>query len=235
MKKLSIVIPVYNALDSFKITLQSVINNTNNLYEIIIVDDYSDEETRYFIDNLRLKDDLNCRLIKTRNVKHSWTNASWNVGVTLASGDYIAVLNSDITLSKGWDSALIKVLKTKTIACPYEQRRSGLIKLDPLIEKIDPKMIKGACFMFRDFNKWGLFPISRSLVHWAGDNYLADRANEMDGVGFTKCAIITHSISQSGRLIDKDLYKKVTLQDVLNYQEFSGRDMSLVLDQIRPS
>lgn len=231
MKKLSIVIPVFNALDSLKITLRSVINNTDNLYEIILVDDYSEEPTRAFIDGLRLDDSLNCRLIKTRNIKHSWTNASWNMGVHLASGDYIAIMNSDVSVNKGWDTALIDLFKTVTVACPYEMENGGAIhKLDPIIEQVDPKMIKGALFMFeaKEKNNW-LFPIPSILTHWCGDNWIADRANRKKGVGFTKGAIITHGVTHSGRLIPKDEYLKVCRKDVQTYQKFSGRDMSLVL------
>ena len=233
MKKLSIVIPVFNALESLKITLHSVINNTDNLYEIILVDDYSDEESRSFIDGLRLETSLNCRLTKTRNPKHLWTNASWNIGVSLSTGDYIAILNSDISVSPHWDTALIEQLKTATIACPYEQRNNVLTTLDPLIEKVHPGMIKGACFMFESGYKFDwLFPIPEIFTHWCGDNFLADRAYRAKGVKFCKGAIITHGITHSGRLIDPEVYKKVCRQDVLNYQQFSGRDMSLVLEQI---
>jgi len=233
--RLSIVIPVYNALDSLKITLQSVINNTDNLYEIILVDDFSDEPTRAFIDRLRLQDNLNCRLTKTRNPQHSWTNASWNMGVKLATGDYIAILNSDVSVSNHWDSALIEQLKTATIACPYEKKANGSVqKLDPIIEKVDPLMLKGACFMFEATYKFDwLFPIPDYLFrHYCGDNFLADRANRVKGVKFTYGAMITHAISQSGKLVKPDEYKRICIQDVENYQAFSGRDMSLVLEQI---
>jgi glycosyltransferase involved in cell wall biosynthesis len=206
------------------------------LYEIILVDDYSNEEARAFIDGLRIEDSLNCRLIKTRNVKHSWTNASWNIGVKLSTGDYIAILNSDISVSPHWDTVLIEQLSRSTIACPSEDTGQGIITLDPLIAQVDPKMIKGACYMFEAQYKhdW-LFPIPDMFTHWCGDNYLADRANRIKGVSFTGQALITHGVTQSGRLIDPKLYKAVCLQDVLNYQKFSNRDMSLVLEQIRPS
>lgn len=228
--RLSIVIPVYNALESLKITLMSVVNNTDNLYEIILVDDYSDEPTRAFIDGLRLEDSLNCRLIKTRNPKHSWTNASWNIGVALTTGEVIAVMNSDISVAPHWDTELIKILHTHTIACPLEQKADGSIqKLDPLIEKVDPGMIKGACFMFRAMYKhnW-LFPIPENLVHWYGDRYLADRANKDKGVGFTEKAMITHAITQSGRLVDPKLYLDTIYQDLLSYEKLSGKDESLI-------
>lgn len=229
MTEFSIVIPVFNAVESLKLTLQSVINNTWGDFEVILVDDYSDEETRHFIDILHFDDSLNIRLIKTRNCKHSWTNASWNAGVALASGDYIAILNSDVTVSKNWNYYLRKTLCEATIACPMEETDKGAIDLDPVVKLVDAKMLKGACFMFERIDLELLFPIPNCLVHWCGDNYLADIANKERGVKFNPDATITHGITHSGRLIDKTTYLKTCRKDVLTYQQMSGRDMSLVL------
>jgi glycosyltransferase involved in cell wall biosynthesis len=221
---LSVVIPVFNARESLVKTLNSVIDNTKNLSEIILVDDHSRKKTQEFIKNFRAP----VKLVKVRNQKHSWTNFSWNTGVKLASSENIAVLNSDILLSKDWDEYLIKILAKKTIACPSELVKNKVIKLDPLIGQIDPGMIKGACFMFKKKDRTKLFPIPAVLLHWYGDNYLADRANELKGVGFSSEAVIRHAASTSGNLINKKAYKRRTIEDVKTYQLLSGRDMSLV-------
>lgn len=221
---LSVVIPVFNSRDSLLETLNSVINNTKNLNEIILVDDHSRNKTQTLIKNFRAL----VRVIKVRNQKHSWTNHSWNIGVQLASSDYIAMLNSDITLSKDWDEYLIKILAKKTMACPSEAVRGKIIQLDPVIEQIDPGMIKGACFMFKKKDRHKLFPIPAVLVHWCGDNYVADRANELKGVGFSKKAIIRHSASTSASLINPKAYQRRIIEDIKTYQLLSGRDMSLI-------
>ena len=237
MKKLSVVIPVFNAVESLKITLQSLLNTTDNLYEVVIVDDCSSQETRDFINSLQFDLLLDIRLTKTHNPKHSWTNASWNHGVRLATGDFIAVLNSDITLSPHWDTELIALLEKRqcSIACPMEVRGDKLVSLDPIIQQVDPRMIKGACFMFRRQETKKFFPIPPELTHWCGDNYLADRANESKGVAFCASATITHAITQSGRLVDRKLYNETVYNDVIRYQHLSGRNMTLVLEQITPS
>lgn len=232
--RVSVVIPVFNSLNTLQKTIQSVLNNSDHLFELVLVDDFSDQPTQDFINSLQLDPKLEVRVTKTRNPKHSWTNASWNMGVRLATGDFIAVLNSDITVSPHWDTNLISMLDKKhcSIACPLEQRGSKQITLDPIIEKVDPHMIKGACFMFRRQETKKLFPIPQELTHWCGDNWLADRANEARGVAFCAGAIITHAITQSGKLIDKKLYHQITYNDVIAYQTLSGRDMSLVLKEI---
>lgn len=232
---LSVVIPVYNALEHLKITLQSLVNNTDNLTELIIVDDASDKETREFIEGLKMRDDMNVTLIKIRLKNHSWTNAAWNKGVAHATSDYIAVANSDITFSPHWDVHLIHKLQRSAVACPVEDRNGTMVELDPVIEQVDPGMIKGACFMFKRRDIGVMFPIPEQLVHWCGDNYIADRANEIAGVSWSEHAIITHAITQSGRLIDKKLYWSTVHKDVLAYQKMSGRKMDRVLKEIMPS
>lgn len=233
--RLSIVIPVYNALEHFKTTLQSLANNTDSFDELIIVDDASDKETRDFIEGLKLHPNLNADLIKIRLKNHSWTNAAWNKGVAHANSDHIAVVNSDITFSPHWDTHLIHKLQRATIACPLENRGGTLVSLDPVIEATDPNMIKGACFMFKRKDVGAMFPIPEQLVHWCGDNHLADRANELAGVAWSEHATITHATTQSGRLIDKKLYWETVYKDVLAYQKLSGRKMDRVIKEIMPS
>lgn len=230
MKKLSVVIPVHNALPSLQKTLRSLIHSTDNLYELVIVDDFSDSPTKEYLNALRIDPTFKVRLTKTFNPTHSWTNASWNIGVRLATGDFIAVLNSDITLSPHWDSELIKLLDKKhcTIACPVEKRGEFDIMLDPLIERVDPRMIKGACFMFRRQDIRNLFPIPDYLTHWYGDRLLADRANCKKGVAFSAHAIITHQISQSGKTVSPDVYYRTIYQDLLNYEKNFNKDESLI-------
>jgi glycosyltransferase involved in cell wall biosynthesis len=227
---LTVVIPIYNALDHVKSTLHSVINTTQNLSEIVLVDDHSDEETRLFIDGLVLEQSLPIRLTKTRNPVHSWTNASWNIGVSLSTQEYVAVINSDILLSKNWDRHLITLLQTCTIACPMEKRGETLIKLDPIIESVQPGMILGSCFMFKRTDIHKLLPIPKQLVHYCGDNWLADAASYEDGVKFSSKSVITHAVSGSGRLISREEYHRITFCDVMKYQELSGQDMSLILN-----
>lgn len=236
---ISVVIPVYNALEEFKQTLVSVIYATKNLSEIVIVDDCSDEETREFIETLRVDDSLDIRLIKTRNPEHSWTNASWNIGVQLATQPYIAVLNSDITLSSNWDEYLIETLEGAMIACPFERRGDEIFNLYDIHKKVHPEMIKGSCFMFKREDVHYLFPIPSELTHWCGDHFLADQATRYvtlhdfrAPVKFDRRAIITHKPSSSGRLINEEEYNKVIKEDVLNYQKMSNRNMKPILEAV---
>jgi glycosyltransferase involved in cell wall biosynthesis len=231
---ISVVIPVKDSLDTLKTTLQSIVY-APTLREIIIVDDCSDNDTQNFIDGLRLDPGMNIRLTRTRNPVHSWTNHSWNVGVHLASQPYIAVVNSDIEVTSRWDVYLTPKLKYYTIVCPHEQVNGKIIKLDPLLHKVDPNMIKGAFYMFKIEDRDKLFPIPTQLTHWYGDRLISDRANELRGVGWSNDVIITHKASSSGRLIPKKEYDAVIHQDLYNYEKLTGKREELIRAELRLS
>jgi glycosyltransferase involved in cell wall biosynthesis len=227
---ISIILPVYNARKYVEITLKSIFKNTYHDFELIIIDDASDEYTNEFLLSLKVDENYTkCkRLLKIRNTTQQWVNHNWNMGVDYAEGDYIAVLNSDIVLSENWDRYLAAGLYNATVTCPWEhtKNRPELYKLDPIIEKFCPNMIKGACFMFKKQDADKLFPIPAELKHWCGDNWVADRAEELEGVKFVKLATIYHYMTRSGKEVDKRVYFKTVAKDLVNYQKLSGRDMS---------
>lgn len=220
---LSIVIPVHNAHEFLGQTLLSLVATTHFDFELILIDDFSKEETRKYVQGVEiLAPGITVR--KIFNSEHKWTNYCWNIGASEANGVYVAILNSDIILSQGWDKILMKGLKTATISCPYEDGR----RLDPVIEKVAPNMIKGACFMFKKSDVHKLFPIPAEIKHWCGDNWLADRAERWGKVVFCPDAKIKHFISQSAATVPKEEFRVRILEDLDAYEKISGRDMSLI-------
>ena len=90
----SIIIPVYNTQIAFlKDCFQSVKNQTYNNYEVIIIDDGSNEETKAFLKNYE----------KEYRIIHQPTNKGIVIGrktgVSNAKGDYIIFLDSDDILN----------------------------------------------------------------------------------------------------------------------------------------
>lgn len=225
---ISIVLPVYNAKSFVENTLLSIARSTVNPFELIIIDDNSDKETKEFLESVRI-DLPGCSLKLIRNKKQMWINHNWNIGASVATQPYIAFLNSDITLSKGWDEALINDLKHCTISCPYEKRGGKLYGVDPLIASCQVGMIKGMCFMIKSSDVKDLFPIPSQLFHFCGDNYLAWKAKRMEGVNLTVNATITHAVTASGRLVDRQTYNHLTIRDVLEFEKLSKLNFDPIL------
>ncbi len=90
MKKVSIVIPVYNNSPYLDECLKSVIQQTYKNLEIIIVDDNSTDNSLEVIEGYH---DKRIRVLKLR--KNSGAAIARNKGVEIATGDYLCFLDSD--------------------------------------------------------------------------------------------------------------------------------------------
>lgn len=89
----SIVIPTYNSSKTILRAINSVIKTLEGLdgYEIIIIDDGSDDDTNDVIKN-KFRDNS---LIKYYYQDNKGVSSARNAGVTLSNKDYIAFLDSD--------------------------------------------------------------------------------------------------------------------------------------------
>ncbi len=90
MKKVSVIIPVYNNSPYLDECMDSVINQTYENLEIIIVDDDSTDNSLEVIGKYR---DKRIKVIKLR--KNSGAAIARNKGTEIATGDYLCFLDSD--------------------------------------------------------------------------------------------------------------------------------------------
>lgn len=95
MPKYSIIIPVYNVEKYLKRTLDSVFNQTEQNFEVIIVNDGSTDKSIEIAKKYKVK------IIDT---KHVSVSEARNIGVKHAKGDYLIFLDSD----DYWDKNLLK-------------------------------------------------------------------------------------------------------------------------------
>ena len=90
-KQISVIIPVYNSEATVKRCLDSVAAQTFKSYEVVIVDDGSNDGSARIIDSF-CKSNAGFRCIKTEN---RGVSAARNTGIEAAEGDYIAFVDSD--------------------------------------------------------------------------------------------------------------------------------------------
>ena len=86
----SVVIPTHNRAHLIGWTIQSVLNQTYQDFEIIVVDDASSDNTEEIVSNI--KDD---RIRYIRHEKNKGAPAARNTGIKAAKGEYIAFQDSD--------------------------------------------------------------------------------------------------------------------------------------------
>ena len=94
--KVSVIITTYNRADLLPRAVNSVLSQTYDDYEIIIVDDCSTDHTQ---DVIRRFNDSRVRSIRHDRNQHQ--SASINTGIHHARGKYIAFLDDDDELSPG--------------------------------------------------------------------------------------------------------------------------------------
>ncbi|MBR6099179.1 glycosyltransferase family 2 protein [bacterium] len=106
MPKVSVIIPIYNALDDVKLCLDSVVNNFNfELGDVLFINDCSNTDTTEYLGRLvsvhpnikLLENDENLGFVKT-----------CNKGMTLAKGDIVVLLNSDTKIPAEFCERIIK-------------------------------------------------------------------------------------------------------------------------------
>jgi glycosyltransferase involved in cell wall biosynthesis len=89
MPVISVIIPVYNAEATIRETIQSVLNQTFSDFELIVINDGSQDSTLEIISNIPDP------RIKVFSYPNSGPQKSRNRGIKKATGDYLAFLDAD--------------------------------------------------------------------------------------------------------------------------------------------
>lgn len=104
MKKISIIIPVYNAEQYIDNCLKSLIGQTYKNIEIILVDDGS-KDSSY---DICLEYSKKYSFIKIFHKTNGGPSSARNLGISKASGDYICFVDSDDTVSEYYVEKLLE-------------------------------------------------------------------------------------------------------------------------------
>lgn len=93
MAKVSIIVPVYNVENYIEKCLQSLVNQTIEDIEIIVVNDGSTDKSKEIIEKY-IKENLSSNIIYVEKENGGLSDAR-NYGMNYATGEYIAFLDSD--------------------------------------------------------------------------------------------------------------------------------------------
>ena len=100
--KISIIIPVYNVENTIRRCLDSVLAQTYDLLEIIVVDDGSIDKTADILDTYQDK------RLKVIHQKNSGQGVARNVGIRYATGDYVGFVDGDDAIDKHMYSRMLR-------------------------------------------------------------------------------------------------------------------------------
>ncbi|MFO7792179.1 MAG: glycosyltransferase family 2 protein [Candidatus Saliniplasma sp.] len=193
MKKVSVIIPTYNRSMELKRAVRSVLNQTYEDFELIIVDDNSKDDTREVVDNF--EDD---RIRYHKNETNMGGSGSRNVGIRMSRNDFIAFLDDD---DQWFPTKLEKQVKVLKDTPPdYCGVYTGLIKIREG-EPISEKMIYKEGNLFEDL-LWENIIGSTSVI-------LLKKECLLDVGGFTKNLPASQELDLYLRLSERYKFKCV--------------------------
>ncbi|OGD88070.1 hypothetical protein A2693_02665 [Candidatus Curtissbacteria bacterium RIFCSPHIGHO2_01_FULL_40_12] len=109
--RVSVIMSVYNGMPFLKDAVESILNQTYENFEFIIVDDASTDDTWQYLKSLK---DRRVRLLKNKN--NLGLASSLNVALRQAQGDYVARMDADdISLPKRFEKQIEFLLKNPSI------------------------------------------------------------------------------------------------------------------------
>lgn len=110
MTKISVIIPVWNALDDVKLCLDSLLKNFNfDLGDITVINDCSGEETTEFLRTFSKK---HSEIKVIENEENLGFVKTCNRGMKQAQGDIVLLLNSDTRIPKEFCERIIKCFES---------------------------------------------------------------------------------------------------------------------------
>lgn len=137
MSELTIVVPVYNVRNVLERGVNSLLNQTLQDLEIILVDDGSIDGSGAICDELKKKDER----IKVIHKKNEGAGSARNCGIAVAKSEYITFFDADdFAKPSMYKSMLNQMIQNQTdlIICSYESIR---ISIDNSIEIINSQNV----------------------------------------------------------------------------------------------
>ena len=108
MNKVSIIMPAFNASKYLKRSIESILKQKYENFELIIIDDGSTDDTKKFIKEYAMKDN---RIMPIYSEINQGVSKSRNMGLKICSGDYVLFIDADDYITKD----CIKIMVEKAI------------------------------------------------------------------------------------------------------------------------
>lgn len=124
MCEISIIVPVYNKRKYIANTVLSILRQTFQDYELLLIDDGSSDDSGLLCDKLSEADPR----IRTFHTKNRGVSAARNYGISKASGKYISFIDADDTIDRTFLEKLYDSMKendSDLAVCGYYKIKNG--------------------------------------------------------------------------------------------------------------
>ena len=169
---ISIIIPIYNCQNSILFSIASIHKQNFNNYEIIMINDYSSDNTSTIINDLKQKDS---RIKIINNKKNMGTLYSRSIGVLNSKGKYIFCLDNDDLF---YDENLFSYIFNFSESINFDIVEFKSFYVTKYGFNYKPSEIKDSPFNKHPINytltqpDLGIFPISRNNKYYSNDFHI---------------------------------------------------------------
>lgn len=240
-KKISVIVPMYNAEKSVKKCIDSIVKQTYSNLEIILVNDGSKDKTEEICNNFVKKD----KRIKYFYKENSGVSETRNYGLNNASGDFIAFVDADDYLEKNMYETMLNMMDdADVIICDYfniiDNKKNNIDEkfedyctfdsLEELIKSVDNKKVSR--YINSPWNKL----IKNELVNSKNirfDSKISLGEDLIFNIQYMKSA-------KKIKIINKKLYNYIISNDGLglkkrNIEEYMNNSIELINELIENS
>jgi glycosyltransferase involved in cell wall biosynthesis len=210
--KFSVIIPtMYRCVNITNILLESLYDDPS-VSEVIIIDNTEDKSN---IEKITTNEKLHIY----HQGKNIYVNPAWNLGVTIAKEDTIALLNDDITIPNNLFSSLSKIpLKELGIigAChPTIQQVEHPNRFNIETAELHPVEIRMWGYgIFMAMHKKTYITIPEDLLVWCGDDYLFHQSKMLGKQNYVLMCPIQTKMSTTS---DDPVFNTIKEKDVELY------------------
>lgn len=227
--KISVIVPVYNTEKYLLKCLDSILNQTLNDIEVIVVNDGSIDNSQLIIDDLKLKDN---RIISIQKENGGLSDAR-NVGIDIAKGEFIAFIDSDDYI----DLMMFEKMFESAVNHQSEMVLCDLVKVDetgnefrdlPQSPQLPDKMILNEDLTI--FGEMSCFACNKIFKRT-----LFDKHRFKKGIHFEDIELIPKLVLDSKIIskINKPFYKYFERQDsITKTHSKKGLDMFLAINEV---
>ena len=110
MEKVSIYIPAYNVERTIKEVLNSIFSQTIKFDEVIVINDFSDDQTLNILNEFN-----NIKIIN--NKKNMGLSYCRNLGLELSKNNFVASIDGDVVLDQFWLEKTLDKFNDKIVMC----------------------------------------------------------------------------------------------------------------------
>lgn len=108
MPRVSVIVPVYNSREYLGPCVESVLNQSYADFELILIDDGSTDGCAEMCDRFASSD----HRVRCVHMKNSGVSAARNLGLSLATGEYVTFVDSDDYVSEGFLASAVGLMES---------------------------------------------------------------------------------------------------------------------------